>query len=331
MREETSKRKAHHIDLAFESQVKGTDRRFNYEPLVSGHPGDLDTTVNFLRKNMRFPLWISSMTGGTEKAGFINHNLAKAAHKYGLGMGLGSCRIILDDHTYLPDFQLRNDLGDQPFYANLGIAQLEELLEANQSSKIKQLIEKTETDGLIIHVNPMQEWLQPEGDRFKQAPLQTIQQVRDLFDGKIIVKEVGQGMGPKSLKALMEMDVDAIDFGAHGGTNFAMLELLRDDEEMMAQFENLTYVGHDATEMVDLCNDLMDTESSNPMIIVSGGVSSFLDGYYYINKLKTPAVYGQASALLKRAAVSFELLDDYISREIEGYKLASSYLTIKNA
>ena len=124
---QTSDRKKDHIELAFESVVANQDSRFYYEPLFSGHPqGELEP-VHFAGKQMKAPLWVSSMTGGTKEAGIINKNLARACGQFGLGMGLGSCRIILKDDEYLPDFQLRKEMGDYPLYANLGVAQLEEL------------------------------------------------------------------------------------------------------------------------------------------------------------------------------------------------------------
>ena len=104
----------------------------------------------------------------------------------------------MDDNTYLPDFQLRKYIGDDhPFYANLGIAQLEELIETGNLSSVLELINKTETDGLIIHVNPFQEWLQPEGDRFKVSPLETIQRVSETLDISIIVKKLVRALGLK--------------------------------------------------------------------------------------------------------------------------------------
>jgi len=90
MSDHTSERKANHIDLAYKSQVEDLDHRFNYEPVLAGHPSSALKPFAFLGKSMHNPLWVSSMTGGTEKARFINENLGKAAGKYGLGMGLGS-------------------------------------------------------------------------------------------------------------------------------------------------------------------------------------------------------------------------------------------------
>lgn len=331
MADKTSERKANHIDLAFKSQIKHTDTRFNYEPMLSAHPEIKEQKIPFLGKVMHFPLWISSMTGGTGKAKTINENLGKAAGKYGIGMGLGSCRIILNDNTYLPDFQLRKYIGDDyPFYANLGIAQLEELIQDNTLSVIYELIDKTETDGLIIHVNPMQEWLQPEGDRFKQSPLEVIKQVADQVDVSIIVKEVGQGFGPKSLKALFDLPIDAIDFGAHGGTNFAALELLRAGDKAGNHYNELSHIGHSAYEMVDFCNAITaeNPEAKKKEIIISGGIQSFLDGYYLREKLQNPSVYAQASAMLKQAAIGFTALDEYIEKQMRGYQLAEHYLTI---
>src|SRR5690606_24836511 len=101
-------------------QSGSVDNRFHYEPMLSGHPGkDENMSIKWGKKNMKFPIWISSMTGGTSKAGPINKMLAETARKFGFGMGLGSCRMILEDDTYLEDFNLRPILGDEvPFYAN---------------------------------------------------------------------------------------------------------------------------------------------------------------------------------------------------------------------
>ncbi len=329
----TESRKSHHIDLAFQSQVMNVDGRFLYEPLLSAHPDAPLKPFSFLNKTMRSPIWISSMTGGTAKANLINHNLAKACNEFGLGMGLGSCRIILNDDTYLKDFDLRDTIGEaQPFYANLGIAQLEELIQHQQLYKVDELIKKLRADGLIIHVNPMQEWLQPEGDRFKHPPLETIKRVIDHANYPIIVKEVGQGMGYHSLKELFQLPIQAIDFGAHGGTNFAMLELLRSTPEYKDIFLPLAHVGHNAEEMVLFSNAILNELSSGALcsqVIISGGVKNFLDGYYFTQKINTPAVYGQASAMLTYAQHDYEGLHNYIASQIKGLELANAFLKIK--
>lgn len=325
---QTSERKKDHIELAFQSVLTESDARFYYEPLFSGHPDNEVETIPFLEKTLSYPIWISSMTGGTKEANTINKNLAKACGQYSLGMGLGSCRIILQDDTYLKDFQMRPLLGDAPFYANLGIAQLEELFADNKAYLIHELIKKTETDGLIIHVNPLQEWMQPEGDFIKHPPIDTIKRCLDL-DLKIIVKEVGQGFGPKSLDALLQLPLQAIDFGAFGGTNFSLLEILRDAPIRQENLSPVANLGHNAIEMLQfltLSKFLLEFKGN---IIISGGIKTFLDGYYAINKCPIPAVYGQASAFLKHARGSYEDLQEFVEIQISGLALAKKYLTIK--
>lgn len=325
---QTSERKKDHIELAFQSVLTESDARFYYEPLFSGHPDNEVETIQFLGKTVSYPIWISSMTGGTKEANTINQNLAKACGQYSLGMGLGSCRIILQDNTYLKDFQMRPLLGDAPFYANLGIAQLEELFADNKAYLIQELIKKTETDGLIIHVNPLQEWMQPEGDFIKHPPIDTIKRCLDL-DLKIIVKEVGQGFGPKSLDALLQLPLQAIDFGAFGGTNFSLLEILRDAPIRQENLSPVANLGHNAIEMLQfltLSKFLLEFKGN---IIISGGIKTFLDGYYAINKCPIPAVYGQASSFLKHARGSYEDLQEFVEIQISGLALAKKYLTIK--
>ena len=168
------------------------------------------------------------MTGGTDMARIINRNLAQACGEFGFGMGLGSCRQLLYSNEHFDDFNVRPLMGDDvPLFANLGIAQLEILIERNETSLITKLITKLNADGLIIHVNPMQEWLQPEGDRFKKPPIETIKTIVDRLDCPLIVKEVGQGFGYESIKALLQLPLAAVDFAAAGGTSFSKLELLR--------------------------------------------------------------------------------------------------------
>ncbi|MBT8327153.1 MAG: isopentenyl-diphosphate delta-isomerase [Bacteroidia bacterium] len=328
---QTSERKKDHIDLAFKSVVNQQDSRFFYEPLFSGHPKHKLEPIKFAGKEMLVPIWVSSMTGGTKEAGTINRNLAKACGEFGMGMGLGSCRIILEDDTYLKDFQLRKLIGDYPLFANLGVAQLEELFKNNRKHLVSELVKKTETDGLIIHINPLQEWLQPEGDVFHAPPLETIQRSLEL-DIPIIVKEVGQGFGPESLKQLMMLHLAAIDFGAHGGTNFSKLEMHRSSEMRHEAYDKVAAWGHSAEEMVGFYNQLEDELSGlnrKTDIIISGGVKDFMDGYYHTERINANAIYGQASAFLKHARGSYEELAEYVSLQIEGLKLAKTYLRLR--
>jgi isopentenyl-diphosphate delta-isomerase len=239
----------------------------------------------------------------------------------------------LTDDTYLPDFDVRHLIGDNlPLYANLGIAQVEKLIEKKQINLIDNLIDKLSADGLIVHVNPMQEWLQPEGDRFKKSPLETLNRLIDLRPNlRIIVKEVGQGMGPESLKALLKLPIVALDFAAAGGTSFSMLELLRGETTRMEAYKSLVSIGHSAEEMVGFVNQILSEEKEILCneIIISGGIQSFVDGYYLINKINSAAIYGQASAFLKHARGSYDELRHFISLEVNGLEIAKKFLKIK--
>jgi isopentenyl-diphosphate delta-isomerase len=327
-------RKQDHIDLTFKSKLNSIefDDRFYYEPLLAGHPtNNQKLDFDYFDNTMKYPMWISSMTGGTAIAKQININLAKACAEYGLGMGLGSCRSLLYSNDRIEDFAVRKYAGNQPLYANLGIAQIEELYKEKKLDLIRSLVDKLEVDGLIIHINPLQEWLQPEGDRYQMSPLSLIEEILDMFVLNIIVKEVGQGMGPESLKALLKLPIKAIEFGAKGGTNFSKLELLRSNKDKINTFESLYKLGHTAEEMVSFTNNIIQNESNIKcnQLIISGGISDFLDGYYLINKSNINAIYAQASAYLKPAMKSYEDLQEHIVNQIKGYELASQFLKVK--
>ncbi len=330
----TAERRKHdHIALAFKSRVESgeLDARFYYEPALSAHPkeGSLPP-FSFLGKTLRTPMWVSSMTGGTALARKINRNLAQACAEFGMGIGLGSCRQLLNSNEFLPDFDVRNIMGpDLPLYANLGCAQIEQLLENNSVEKLQELIDKLHADGLIIHVNPLQEAMQPEGDHFSRPPLEIVEEVLSRFEFPVIVKEVGQGFGPASLRALLKLPLAAVEFGAAGGTNFALLELLRSNEQYRNTFAGLARVGHSAAEMLVWSNNVAaetGSECKTRHLIISGGVSDYLDGYYLIKQSVLPAVYGQASAFLRHAQDDYESLRTFVRAQVRGLELANAFL-----
>lgn len=325
-------RKLEHIQLALESQTKlaEQDLRFNYEPMLSAHPENSDLSIHFLGKILRTPIWISSMTGGTGVARTINGNIARACREFGMGMGLGSCRKLLFDKTHWEDFNFRDEIGDQPFWANLGIAQIEELLASKNIQAAVDLVGELRADGLIVHVNPLQEWFQPEGNRLKQSPLQTIIELLNQVQIKIIVKEVGQGFGPESLRQLLALPLEAIEFGAYGGTNFSKLEMLRGDQQKLEASLPFAFVGQSASQMVDSVNQILK-ENPNPacrQLIISGGVQNALDGYYLTSRSQLPAVFGMASAVLKHASESYESLAGFLKNQVQALSLAKAYLKI---
>jgi isopentenyl-diphosphate delta-isomerase len=181
-----------------------------------------------------------------------------------------------------------------------------------------------------VHVNPLQEWFQPEGNRLKQSPLQTIQQLLSQVQIKIIVKEVGQGFGPESLRQLLSLPLEAIEFGAYGGTNFSKLEMLRGDQQKLEASLPFVLVGHSASQMVDFTNQILK-ENPQPacrQLIISGGIQNALDGYYLTSKSQLPSIFGMASAVLKHASESYESLTGFLENQIRSLRLAKAYLKI---
>ncbi|MCK9413221.1 MAG: isopentenyl-diphosphate delta-isomerase [Prolixibacteraceae bacterium] len=327
-------RKSDHINLAIQSQTTANelDSRFYYEPMISAFPkGDLDE-IPFAGKTMKVPIWVSSMTGGHALSGTINRNLAMACNEFGMGMGLGSCRMLLEDDSLFDDFNMRPIIGDKyPLFANLGIAQLEDILAKRETDLLRRLVDRLKADGLIIHVNPLQEWIQPEGNYIRIPPIETIEKLLNITDFQVIVKEVGQGFGPKSIHRLMELPLTAIEFGAFGGTNFSKVENRRTLSAETKKYQPFVNVGVTANEMVEIINEMVlkGYQLTCNQLIISGGIRNYLDGYYLVQKSILPAIYAQASLFLKYSRGHYSELQQFIADQIEGYKMAGSYLTLK--
>jgi len=334
MIQDDSNRKSDHINLALQSQtlVKEADSRFYYEPMIAGFPSGQMEKIPFAGKELSVPIWVSSMTGGHLMSGKINRNLAMACKEFGMGMGLGSCRMLLSEETYFNDFDVRSIIGDEnPLFANLGIAQIEEMVDRNDTDRLRRLIDRLKADGLIVHVNPLQEWNQPEGNIIHHPPVETVERLLEKIDFQLIVKEVGQGFGPQSIRRLMQLPLTAIEFGAFGGTNFSKVEIQRNTLLKQNLNQSFVNVGVSAEEMVDLINDmvLIGNQFNCNQLIISGGIHNYLDGYYLTQKSILPAIYAQASAFLKYSQGEYSELQEFVAAQIEGYRMAQNFLTLK--
>ena len=181
---------------------------------------DVDLATTFLGVRLAAPVVISSMTGGTERAALVNGRLARVAHERGLAMGLGSGRALLADPSVLRTYAV----GPRPplLLANLGAVQLRRGL---SSADAERLVDLLDADGLILHLNAVQEAVQPEGDTTFGGLVERIAAVIErLAPRPVVVKEVGFGIGPEDLALLAPLRPAAIDLAGAGGTNWALVE-----------------------------------------------------------------------------------------------------------
>ena len=328
----SDKRKLDHINLAFKSVPKTQTDLFSsyYEPILSAHPEEDFCKTNFLKNSFGMPLWVSSMTGGTEKALIINQNLARACNQFQLGMGLGSCRPLLESSSRFDDFNMRPYIGDALLFTNFGIAQVEQLLDEGNLNKIFEITNLLKANGVVIHVNPLQEWAQEEGDKFKYPPIDTIKKVVEKSKFPIIVKEVGQGFGPLSIRELLKLPLAAIELAGYGGTNFTLLEQARlngsnsVDSSSKSKFGN---IGHSAAQMIDWINQCVKegkTECSE--IIISGGIKDAVTAQVLMNSLELNSVVGMASELLKYSMKDYSSLEKYLVGLKGDFNLSKAFI-----
>ncbi|MFM7788459.1 MAG: type 2 isopentenyl-diphosphate Delta-isomerase, partial [Microcystis panniformis] len=222
---EIENRKSEHLrvciekDVEFQQLTSGLEKyRFTHCCLPELDRSDIELGTTFLGKSLKAPILISSMTGGTELAHLVNTRLATVAQRYGLAMGVGSQRIALEQPELAPTFAVRSLAPDILLLANLGAVQLNYGCGLEDCLKLVELLE---ADALILHLNPLQEWVQSEGDSNFKGLLAKIQQICVQLPVPVIAKEVGNCISAPMAKKLIEAGVAAIDVAGAGGTSWA--------------------------------------------------------------------------------------------------------------
>ena len=225
-------RKKDGIDIPLQKnvQAKTTSTYLEYVKLVHNalpelDYDDIDTSTKFLDKKFAAPIIIDSMTGGTDEATVINGRLGELAEKYGFGMGLGSQRAGLKSEELAATYSIARKNAPNAFLiANIGGAQLAKGLTIDEARKIVKMIK---ANALVVHLNPLQELVQPEGEPRYRGVLGKISDLAKTIDVPVIVKEVGAGISKEVAIKLEMAGVAAINVAGAGGTSWAGVEKLR--------------------------------------------------------------------------------------------------------
>lgn len=278
-------RKNDHIRLAiqdqfdlYSSQLNGFDK-FKLEHLATPEIDfeEVSTECTLLGKKLTAPIIIGAMTGGTDLAGEINTKLAKAASEKGIAMALGSQRALLQDKNTLKSFDVRAQTNQLPLLiGNIGAVQLNNGIYADH---IKELINLTKLDAIYLHLNPLQEVLQPEGNTNFKGLLTKIQDlILDLkssgFSTPIIIKEIGSGLSNTAALKLASLGADGVEVAGVGGTSWAKIEGARNTSESLKTIaENFSSWGTSTADSLVHAKQYF----TDRVIISSGGIRNGIE------------------------------------------------------
>jgi isopentenyl-diphosphate delta-isomerase len=305
------KRKSDHIrinleeDVNFRTLTTGLENyHFLHQALPEINLAEVDTSVTFLEKQLKAPLLISSMTGGTEEAGRINRTLAQAAEAKGIAMGLGSQRAAIEDPSLSETFQVRAVAPTAVLLANLGAIQLNY---GYTTGHCQRAVDMLEADALILHFNALQEAVQPEGDTCFSGLLKKVEQVCRTLTVPVIAKEVGWGFSGDTLRHLAEAGITAVDVAGAGGTSWSQVEMHRAQTEVQRRIA-ATFVdwGISTSEAILAARQA----TPNIPVIASGGLRNGLDIAKCI--ALGASLGGMAGPFLKAAVDSLQAVLDQI-------------------
>ena len=267
-------RKDAHLNIA-RGEAAQTAHSNGFDRVILSHNAlpecdadQIDLSCSFLGHRLSMPLMIGAMTGGTDRADAINIALAKAAQKAGIALAVGSQRASIE--TGRPQQAIRDHAPDIPIIANLGGVQL---ARPDGLDLARRAIEMVDASAIAIHLNPLQEAAQPEGDRNWVGVEDAIRSLIDDVNCPVIIKEVGAGITPNVAKRLDALGSRYIDVAGLGGTNWTRIETLRHQD------------GHNPlmTPFLDwgitTCDALIQIKSALPQtrLIASGGIRNGLD------------------------------------------------------
>lgn len=317
-----SRRKDDHLDIVLDRRGSGHGSGAGFDAIQFEHCAlpelnlvDIDLRSSLLGIPLRAPLLISSMTGGADRAVAINRHLAEAAQSLGIAMGVGSQRVGLQSgNNQGLTRELRLLAPDIPLLSNIGAAQL---LEKDGLDLARRAVESLQADALIVHLNPLQEAVQAEGDKDWRAILKAIEGAVKSAGVPVIVKEVGAGLSAQVALALVQAGVRVIDVAGAGGTSWAAVEaeraILPADRKVAMAFADWGIPT--ATSLARVRKVLPDVT-----LIASGGIRNGVDAAKAI-RLGADLV-GQAAGVLRDATLSTEAVIEHFDVVIRQLRIA---------
>jgi isopentenyl-diphosphate Delta-isomerase len=220
-------RKRRHIDVClteaveYQSVTTGLERyQLPYNALTQTDLGSVDLATDFLGSRLRAPVLIGPMTGGADLSGTINRNLAAAAQQLGIGMMLGSQRIMLDNGSASASFRVRDVAPDVLLIGNIGLAQLNEMIVPD----LVNALDHIGANALAVHTNPLQEAMQHKGDTDFSGSIARLRDIARSIGYPLMLKEVGHGIGAAAAAELVDCPIAAVDVAGAGGTSWARVE-----------------------------------------------------------------------------------------------------------
>jgi isopentenyl-diphosphate delta-isomerase len=274
----TSKRKIEHLKLCAESPVESRKVSAGFEDVTLIHRAlpelnmdKLNLSIDLLGKRLQAPFLIASITGGHPDTIPVNASLAAAAEELGLGIGVGSQRAAFDDPSQEDSFRVVREKAPNAFvYANVGAAQIRQY----GVDGVEKLIDMIDADALAIHLNFLQEAIQPEGDRDATGCLDMIKEICSVLNTPVIVKETGAGISREDALLLQKAGVSAIDVGGAGGTSWAGVEVYRARKSGDSASE---YLGELLWDFgIPTVASIIESRVSLP-IIATGGIRTGID------------------------------------------------------
>lgn len=271
-------RKLDHLRICLDEDSQFRDRTtgledygFIHQALPEIDLAQVRLSCSLLGKDLSAPLIISSMTGGTKEAEQINLNLAQAAQEKGVAMGLGSLRAALEDSSLAHTYQVRRVAPEILLFANLGAVQLNY---GYDFEDCQAAVEMIEADALILHLNPLQECLQPDGNTNFVSLLTKIEELCHRLPVPLVVKEVGWGISKRVAEMLANAGVAAIDVAGAGGTSWSTVERYRArDEKMRSIAQTFADWGIGTAESIRMVREA----APEATIIASGGIRTGID------------------------------------------------------
>lgn len=230
MSSQTTSRKDAHLDLCATGDVEPRENdtlfgcvRLVHCALPELAVSDVSLQTPFFGKTLRAPLLITGMTGGTDRAGAVNRDLATVAERQGVAFGVGSQRAMLEDASRAASFQVRSVAPTAVLIGNIGLTQAI----ASGVDAVRRLADQIDADAMAVHLNVGQELTQPEGDRDFRGGLKVIEALAKAFGDRLLIKETGCGISPSVAMRLVEAGAKNLDVSGLGGTSWIRVEQLR--------------------------------------------------------------------------------------------------------